>query len=155
MNQTLFISLVKDFLQATEIAAAPADLDDLESLSFDAGGLTCRVFPHASEDRLFIEVTVGHLDFPDPARDLGRLLVLHSLNWSARFTSGVLASLSPDNELVVSKVCDAAQLDGARLAAEMALLLDCATHLQSVWEELAAPPGEPAAPPPGAPGQFV
>lgn len=136
MNENQFVPLVKDFLKAAEIAVDPTQIEELESLEFEHDDLTCRVYPHSTEDRISVEVGVLRLDLLQAATGFEPLRTLHKLNWAARSTNGYMASISDEDVLIVSKDYDALAIDGTRLAAEMASILDAAANLKSVWQGL-------------------
>ena len=58
-----------------------------------------------------------------------------------------VASLSVDDDILVSRVLDTTSLDGERLAAEMMLVIDAATSLRKAIEELCHEEGEEQAEP--------
>jgi hypothetical protein len=106
--------------------------EDVEFIQFESEGFVCCVFPHPTSEQVIIEVEVDFID--RRSRDLGvALMELHKLNHSARLTNQIIASVTVDDSLIISKILAAADLSGDTLAAEMALMLDAAAKLKELW----------------------
>lgn len=113
----------------------PPPLDDLEFLSLEHDDRSCRVFPHEIDDVLIVEVEVLHIQ----KQNLGQesvskaALFLHRINNAARFSNQIMAVITDDDTLLVSKVLPAQLATGESLSAELAMLVDAADKLESAW----------------------
>lgn len=145
MTSENFSTLVQGLIAAAQLDISPGE--NLARLSFDCEDVVCHVVPHPDEDRVLVEAVLCRLD-EVPASLTERLcqLLLH-LNTAARFGHQAVASLSVDDDILVSRVLDTTSLDGERLAAEMMLVIDAATSLRKAIEELCHEEGEEQAEP--------
>jgi Tir chaperone protein (CesT) family len=138
MDTGRFGALVHEFLKAVGMTETPPPLDDLEFLSLEHDGRSCRVFPHETDDLLILEVEVLHI----PVQNLGQesvnkaALFLHKINNAARFSNQIIAVITDDDALLVSKILPAQLATGESLCAELAMLVDAADQLASAWEGL-------------------
>lgn len=136
MSHHPYHALVADFLKRGELQQDPPTPEDLGTLSFELGDFTCEVYPDKEETRVTVQVMVIHLDQLQPASVPKALRMLHGINHRARNTTGIMASLNNDDELIISKSLAISLTDGAQLGAEMASMLEAARDLKSFLEEL-------------------
>ena len=140
MSHHPYHSLVADFIKRGEVAQDPPSPEDLGTLSFTLGDFTCEVYPDKEETRVTLEVMVIRLDQLSPSSIPKALRMLHGINWRARSTTGIMASLGIDDEVIISKSLPISLTDGMQLGAEMAAMLEAALNLESLLEELPSAP---------------
>lgn len=158
MSHHPYHSLVTDFLKRSDLNQPAPSPEDLGKLSFTLGEFTCVVYPDKDETRVNVEVMVNRLDQLPPSSVPKALRMLHGINWRARNTTGIMASLSLDEEVIISKSLPISLTDGAQLGGEMAAMLEAARELRTFLQEL---PSAPSGARTGAldklplPGQFA
>jgi hypothetical protein len=136
MSHHPYHALVADFLKRSDLNQTPPSPEDLGKLSFTLGEFTCEVYPDEEQTRVTVQVMVTRLD-QLPSGTIPRALrMLHGINWIARNTTGIMASISIDDEVVLSKSLSIIQTDGILLGAEMAALLDAAVEMKSLLLKL-------------------
>lgn len=140
MSRHPYHALVTDFLKRSDLNQTPPSSEDLGKLSFTLGEFTCEVYPDAEQTRVTVEVGVVHLDQLPGATAPRALRMLHGINWAARSTTGIMASLGIDDEVIISKSLPISLTDGALLGAEMAGMLKAARDLKSLLQELPSAP---------------
>ena len=136
MEQGQFIELVSDFVRDARIESVSQIPDDLDHVSFTSDEVTCSIYPHPQEDVLILEADVSRLEPFDPRDGFRAAMALHELNFAARLRTGMVASISPENLLVLSKNYPAAKLTGQRLAEEVVRIVDAATHFRQTWNSI-------------------
>lgn len=136
MSHHPYHSLVTDFLKRSDLNQPPPSPEDLGKLSFTLGEFTCMVYPDKEETHVNVEVMVTRLDHLPSATIPRALRMLHGINWQARNTTGIMASLGIDDEVIISKSLPISLTDGAQLGAEMAGLLEAAQNLKSLLQGL-------------------
>lgn len=128
MADTLYASLVRAFL-ASIMPGQPPLADDPGALQFQVEDHTCTVFALEGDRRLVMQADVLGMGELDPERSASALKLLHGLNWAARESTGIVAMVNPDDQVLVSKTLEMRQLNAQSLGAEMAALLEAAAHL--------------------------
>lgn len=136
MQEKDFLILTKDFLKEINIDLDETPSTPLDSIDFTCKGFQCTVYPHPSEQLIIIEVGIMHLDPDDPNPDVEPFIILHKLNWATRLTNSVMTCISEDDLLLISKSYPLVEMNGSRLAAEMAFMLDMAVNLKDTWHNL-------------------
>jgi hypothetical protein len=131
MAETLYASLVHAFLAASAPDQAPPT-DEPGALQFQVDDHTCTVFALEGDRQLVMQAEVMGLGGLSAESAASALRLLHGLNWAARESTGIVAMIDPDEQLLVSKTLEMRQLDADSLGAEMAALLEAAASLGTV-----------------------
>ena len=141
MADTLYASLVRAFLAASA-PDQPAPSDEPGALQFRVDDRTCTVFALEGDHQLVMQAEAMGLAELSPEGAASAMRLLHGLNWAARESTGIVAMLDPNEQLLVSKTLEIRQLDAQSLGAEMAALLEAAASLGNVLKA-SAEAGEP------------
>lgn len=105
--------------------------------------LVLRIIPHALPEAeaepssAIIEVDLMLLDLNNREVNHDRFLILHQLNAVSRLTTGIIAFITQEGMLSVSKIVPLASLNGETFSREVAQLLHSAESLYHGWNHLA------------------
>jgi hypothetical protein len=132
--RALLADLFRDLgVDGDELSSAEAAL----GLTFSADGHTCRLLPHpAIEDRLIVEVAVGHLGVDaTPTGTGGRLHeLINHLNAAARLEHDWVACVDDNEEVVLWVWRDVLPMSAASVQALLAEGLDRAQALSELLQ---------------------
>ncbi len=106
--------------------------------------LVLRLTPHAlnpenrtEPDAVIVEVDLMLLDLDNREVNHDRFLILHQLNAVSRLTTGIIAFITQEGMLMVSKVVPLVALNGSNLSQEIARVMYAAESLYDGWNHLA------------------
>jgi hypothetical protein len=136
MEQTKFVELVKSFTENLPSGNEVEIPSGLDRVSFEIQGSTCTIFPHPEEDAVVVQAEVVYVNRLDPEPGFVAGMAVHGINYAARLNTGIVATVSPDNLLLVSKVCDAMQMSGDDLADAVGIVSDAAQRIRQIWKEI-------------------
>lgn len=127
--------LLSGFLQ--QLGVPDDGVKDASALEFEHEGLILRMFPHFEKPLLLVDVVILIIDpAEEEARKAERLHTLHRLNALARLSHGAVASLTPDDELLISRALDLRVADSAALMDCFNDLIGRARTLRDSWQHL-------------------
>lgn len=105
--------------------------------------LVLRIAPHAlventvEPDAAVIEVDLMLLDLDNREVNHDRFLILHQLNAVSRLTTGIIAFITQEGMLAVSKIVPLAASNGKIFSEEVAQVMHAAESLYDGWNHLA------------------
>ena len=105
--------------------------------------LVLRISPHAlventvEPDAAVIEVDLMLLDLDNREVNHDRFLILHQLNAVSRLTTGIIAFITQEGMLAVSKILPLAASNGKSFSEEVAQVMHAAESLYDGWNHLA------------------
>ena len=145
LSQTNYYKLLQEFLTTVGSSITKEDFDQQEGVvEMSTEQLILRIFPHAlhepateEPDAAVIEVDLMLLDLDNREVNHDRFLILHQLNAVSRLTTGIMAFITSEGMLSISKTVSLASLDGATLSQEIAHVLQSAESLYDGWNSLA------------------
>jgi hypothetical protein len=136
MEQAKFVELVNSFSNNLPDGNEQQMPPGLDRVSFEMQGISCTIFPHPQEDAIVVQAEVVYVDRVDPEPGFVATMTVHGINHAARMGTGIVAAVSPDNLLLVSKVCDATHLSGDDLAEMVETVAEAAKRLRQTWSEI-------------------
>ena len=144
-STTSYKQIITDFFRIIELAQ-PANTSNEEDtpIEFTAGNLVVRIFPHAIDagesmesNAIVVEADLMLLDLENRDVNHDRFLILHQLNEVSRLTTGIIAFITEEGMLSISKIISVAYLTGEILSQEVAVLMEAAEQLYDGWNHLA------------------
>ena len=105
--------------------------------------LVLRIAPHAlventvEPDAAVIEVDLMLLDLDNREVNHDRFFILHQLNAVSRLTTGIIAFITQEGMLAVSKIVPLAASNGKIFSEEVAQVMHAAESLYDGWNHLA------------------
>lgn len=136
---TSFVALIQAFQAFVKVEVN--HLDDPIGLEFSAQGHTVRVMPHPTQaSALLVEVDVCAVGDPNAAAPL----LMHRINYAARFTHGWSVAIDADDEVVIYTTRAIARTDAGALEALMVDGIERATAIQQLWSQQSTATSAPA-----------
>ncbi|MBM3856839.1 MAG: hypothetical protein FJ390_02610 [Verrucomicrobia bacterium] len=144
LSQTNYFTLVQAFLETAHSSITKEDFEKQEGVvEMSTETLVLRIIPHALVENevepgaAVIEVDLMLLDLDNREVNHDRFLILHQLNAVSRFTTGIIAFITQEGMLSVSKIVSLASLNGETFSQEVAQVLHAAESLYDGWNHLA------------------
>jgi hypothetical protein len=136
MEQAKFVELVKTFTENFPSGNEQQIPSDLDRVNFEMQGTSCTIFPHPQEDAIIVQAEVVYVDRIDPEPGFVAAMAVHGINHAAQMGTGIVAAVSPDNLLLVSKICDATHMSDDDLAETVETVAEAAQRLRQTWIEI-------------------
>lgn len=144
LSSTHYFSLLEAFLKIVNSSITKEEFNEQEGMvEMATEKLVLRILPHAfSEGSLeptnaVLEVDLMMLDLSNREVNNDRFLLLHQLNAVSRFTTGILAFITQEGMLSISKTVLLSSVDPKSFSIEVAQILEAAQSLYAGWNHLA------------------
>jgi hypothetical protein len=129
MPESTFHHLLEEFTKSVGLDLEVPSAEDLESFEFTHEGTRCTVRPAGADDLVIVEANALRLDSLPVLERSRAVRFLHGLNRAALSTNQLVATLSVDDEICVSKSLPLQSLTSAALADEMVSAVEAARSL--------------------------
>lgn len=143
LSKTTYFTLLEAFLATVDSSITKEDFDKQEGVvEMSTETLVLRFLPRATAenetepDSVVVEVDLMLLDLDNREVNHDRFLILHQLNAVTRFTTGIIAFITEEGMLSVSKIIPLAGLDENFFSQEVAQLLHAGEALYEGWNDL-------------------
>jgi hypothetical protein len=131
-----FARLMSDF--AERLGAAPQVWQEGDEFEFTSGESVLVIREHPEGDAVMVEVELLVIDEgADVQLNVERYRLLHQLNAYARLTHGVMAVVTDEPKLILSRTQPTDALDAENLLGLFNGMLTLAESLRSAWFDLA------------------
>ena len=144
LTQTTYFREIQEFLTAIASSITNEDFNKQEGVvEMATENLVLRIAPHAlventvEPDAAVIEVDLMLLDLDNREVNHDRFLILHQLNAVSRLTTGIIAFITQEGMLAVSKIVPLAASNGKIFSEEVAQVMHAAESLYDGWNHLA------------------
>lgn len=144
LTQTTYFREIQEFLAAIASSITKEDFNKQEGVvEMATENLVLRIAPHAlventvEPDAAVIEVDLMLLDLDNREVNHDRFLILHQLNAVSRLTTGIIAFITQEGMLAVSKIVPLAASNGKIFSEEVAQVMHAAESLYDGWNHLA------------------
>ena len=144
LSLTAYFTLVQEFLAAVGSSITKEDFNKQEGVvEMSTDNLVLRIIPHAlaenvtEPDAVIIEVDLMLLDLDNCEVNHDRFLILHQLNAVSRLTTGIIAFITQEGMLSISKIAPLAASNGKSFSQEVAQVMHAAESLYDGWNHLA------------------
>lgn len=144
LAETTYFKILNEFLTSINSVLSKEDFEKQEGIvEMSTETLVLRLLPHAflenaaEPDSVVVEVDLMLLDLDNREVNHDRFLILHQLNAASRFTTGIIAFITEEGMLSVSKIISLASLNGKSFSQEVAQALHAAQALYDGWNHLA------------------
>lgn len=142
---TAYFNKVQKFLAAVGFSITKEDFDQQEGVvEMATENLILRLVPHLlnpenaiEPDAIIIEVDLMLLDLDNREINHDRFLILHQLNAASRLTTGIVACITKEGMLMISKIVPLASLNEANISEEILRVMHAAESLYDGWNHLA------------------
>lgn len=140
-----YLQLISDLFQKMKLPLPPSlEKEGHGLIEFTADNLVVRTYPHAAGSAnnevttIIIEADLMLLDLENREVNHDRFLILHQLNTISRLTTGIIAFISEEGMLSVSKSLPLTiDLTAEKLAEELGVVIHAAEQLYDGWNYLA------------------
>ncbi len=144
LTQTTYFREIQEFLTAIASSITNEDFNKQEGVvEMATENLVLRIAPHAlventvEPDAAVIEVDLMLLDLDNREVNHDRFFILHQLNAVSRLTTGIIAFITQEGMLAVSKIVPLAASNGKIFSEEVAQVMHAAESLYDGWNHLA------------------
>lgn len=145
LSQTTYFTQLQGFLAAVGSSITKEAFNKQEGVvEMTTENLVLRMIPHAlnaenrtEPDAIIIEVDLMLLNLDNREVNHDRFLILHQLNAVSRLTTGIIAFITQEGMLTVSKIVPLAALNGTNVSQEIARVMHAAESLYDGWNHLA------------------
>ncbi len=145
LTQTTYFKQLQEFLTAVGSSITKEDFNKQEGVvEMATENLVLRMIPHAlnaesgtEPDAAIIEVDLMLLDLDNSEVNHDRFLILHQLNAVSRLTTGIIAFITQEGMLAISKIVPLAAPNGKSFSQEIAQVMHAAESLYDGWNHLA------------------
>ncbi|MFZ4116723.1 MAG: CesT family type III secretion system chaperone [Chthoniobacterales bacterium] len=148
LSTTAYFQLLTIFLKAIGQAEAIDTIDKEEGIiEWSVGNLLVRLVPHLiaeqkteeipEPDAIMIEADLMLLDLENREVNHDRFLILHQLNSVSLITTGIVAFITEEGMLSITKIIPLAGLDQEALANQLGKTIKAAEELYDGWNGLA------------------
>lgn len=133
---TNFANLMNAFCE--QLGVAPRDWLEGDEFEFTADESILVIRQHPDGDAVMVEVEILMIDEDvNPEVSLDRYRLLHQLNAFARLTHGVMAFVTDEPMLLISRTQATASLDAGALLGVFNGMLTLAESIRSAWFDMA------------------
>ena len=130
-----YVKLIEQF--AARLGVDVGQLDSDTALEFGHEDLVAQIYRHPTRESIVIDVQICEIDpYASEAVNLQRLLLLHQLNDAARFSHEALATVTPENVLLLTRTIALADMDAEALMLAFNDLIERARDLRDGWSSL-------------------
>jgi hypothetical protein len=130
-----YVKLIEQF--AVRLGVDVGQLDPDTALEFGHEDLVAQIYRHPTRESIVIDVQICEIDpYASEAVNLQRLLLLHQLNDAARFAHEALATVTPENVLLLTRTIALADMDADALMLAFNDLIERARDLRDGWSSL-------------------
>ena len=144
LSQTTYFTRIQEFLAAVDSSITKEDFNEQEGVvELETENLVLRIVPHAlvenptEPDAAVVEVDLMLLDLDNRDVNHDQFLILHQLNAVSRITTGIIAFITEEGMLSVSKIVPLAASSGESFSEEIAQVMHAAESLYDGWNHLA------------------
>ena len=127
-----YAKLMEDF--AARLGVESGTLDGDSALEFGHDDLVVHIYRHPTRAAVVIDVQICEVDpHASTTLNLQRLLLLHKLNEAARFTHDAMATVTPENVLLLTRAIPLTDTDVEAFTVAFNGLLERGVELRDGW----------------------
>ncbi len=144
LAETAYFKILNEFLTSIHVPVSKEDFEKQEGIiELSTETLVLRITPHVLAEHetepssIILDVDLMLLDLDNREVNHDRFLILHQLNAVSRFTTGIIAFITEEGMLSVSKIIPLSDLNRESFSQEVAQILHAAESLYDGWNNLA------------------
>lgn len=127
-----YAKLMEDF--AARLGVESGTLDGDSALEFGHDDLVVQIYRHPARAAVVIDVQICEVDpHASETLSLQRLLLLHKLNEAARFAHEAMATVTPENVLLLTRTIPLTDTDVEAFTAAFNELIERGVELRDGW----------------------